>query len=129
VYPNSHAFLAKIFRLAMVTTLIGTTAETILTMFLFGSLWHRWTIAFKVTTPMLHVLFASAQLWGSWNFYKMWQKQKRLMAQKEDGFDMEASLKNVPNMKDQSLVVDRPVTTESRAGSQSSITELVPTGR
>jgi len=129
VYPNSHAFLAKIFRLAMVTTLIGTTSETILTMFLFGSLWHRWTIAFKVTTPMLHVLFASAQLWGSWNFYKMWQKQKRLIAQKQDGFDMEASLKNVPNTKEQSLIVERPVTTESRAGSQSSITELVPTGR
>ncbi|KAM3075832.1 hypothetical protein ACMFMG_007957 [Clarireedia jacksonii] len=52
-------------------------------MYLFGSLWPRWTLAFKITTPMLHVLFASAQLWGSWCFYKMYKKQERLIAMKE----------------------------------------------
>jgi hypothetical protein len=71
----------------MVTTLVGTITETAVTMWLFGSLWSQWTIAFKVTTPMLHVLFAAAQLWGSWNFYKMWQKQRRLIAQQQSGFD------------------------------------------
>ncbi|RDW75203.1 hypothetical protein BP6252_06345 [Coleophoma cylindrospora] len=79
IYPTSHAFLRKLFRLACITTLTGTIAETILTMYLFGSLWDRWTIAFKVTTPMLHVLFASAQLWGTWNFWRMYQKQTRLL--------------------------------------------------
>src|SRR6266536_1732405 len=60
VYPTSHRFLRKIFRLACITTLIGTTAETIVTMWVFGKLWDQWTIAFKVTTPMLHLLFAAA---------------------------------------------------------------------
>ncbi|CZR52223.1 uncharacterized protein PAC_02100 [Phialocephala subalpina] len=83
VYPNEHRFLYKIFRLACITTIIGTTAETALTMYLFGSLWYQWTIAFKVTTPMLHVLFASAQLWGSYNFYKMFKKQERIIARLE----------------------------------------------
>lgn len=67
----------------MITTLTGTTAETILTMYLFGSLWDRWTMAFKVTTPMLHLLFMSCQLWGSYNFYKMYRRQQRLIAKKE----------------------------------------------
>jgi hypothetical protein len=56
-------------------------------MYLFGSLWTRWTIAFKITTPMLHVLFASAQLWGSYNFYRMYKKQERLIAELEGGVD------------------------------------------
>jgi hypothetical protein len=56
-------------------------------MYLFGSLWTRWTIAFKVTTPMLHVLFASAQLWGSYNFYRMYKRQERLLAELEGGVD------------------------------------------
>lgn len=90
VYPNSHRFLKKLFKTAMITTLMGTTAETILTMYLFGSLWDRWTIAFKITTPMLHLLFMSCQLWGSYNFYKMYKRQQRLIDKKEvQGGDLE----------------------------------------
>ncbi|KAL1854388.1 hypothetical protein Daus18300_011487 [Diaporthe australafricana] len=80
VYPNSHEFLRRLFLAAMATTLTGTIAETIVTMYMFISLWNRWTLAFKITTPMLHVLFAAAQLWGSWNFYCLYQKQSRLLA-------------------------------------------------
>lgn len=87
MYPNSHRFLKKLFKTAMITTLTGTTAETILTMYLFGSLWDRWTIAFKVTTPMLHLLFMSCQLWGSYNFYKMYKRQQRLIEKKEGQTD------------------------------------------
>jgi hypothetical protein len=89
VYPNEHAFLKRLFKAAMVTTLTGTTAETVVTMYLFGSLWDRWTIAFKVTTPMLHLLFMSCQLWGSFNFYKMYRRQQRLLAKEEEGVDIE----------------------------------------
>ena len=64
----------------MATTLTGTIAETTLTMYMFGSLWDRWTLAFKVTTPMLHILFAAAQLWGSWNFYCLYQRECRFLA-------------------------------------------------
>jgi hypothetical protein len=87
VYPTYHRFLRKLFRFATITTLTGTTAETILTMYLFGSLWHRWTIAFKITTPMLHVLFMCAQLWGSWCFYKMYKRQERLIVREEGIID------------------------------------------
>jgi hypothetical protein len=52
-------------------------------MYLFGELWYQWTLAFKVTTPFLHVLFASAQLWGSYNFYKLYKKQEGLIARME----------------------------------------------
>jgi hypothetical protein len=77
-------------------------------MYLFGSLWNRWTIAFKVTTPMLHVLFASAQLWGSYNFYRMYKKQERLIAELEGGMDdPEAGSKAEEAKKDRVLVTPR----------------------
>lgn len=124
VYPTSHIFLAKVFRLAFITTLVGTTAETILTMYLFGSLWNRWTIAFKVTTPMLHALFASAQLWGSWNFWKMYQKQRRMVAMKEDGYDPETGVKGDQNKDSMTLEENKDSVTlttrvlPSRSGSE-----------
>lgn len=83
VYPDRHRFLKMLFKAAMITTLTGTTAETILTMYLFGILWNRWTIAFKLTTPMLHLLFMSCQLWGSYNFYRMYKRQQRIINKKE----------------------------------------------
>ncbi|KAI3393222.1 hypothetical protein diail_4549 [Diaporthe ilicicola] len=84
VYPTSHDFLRKLFLAAMATTLTGTLVETIVTMYMFGSLWNRWTLAFKITTPMLHILFAAAQLWGSWNFYCLYRKQVRLLVGAQD---------------------------------------------
>jgi hypothetical protein len=69
--------------MAVITTIMETTVETILTMYLFGSLWDRCTMAFKVTTAMLHFLFMSCQFWGSYNFYKMYQRQKNLIAKNE----------------------------------------------
>jgi hypothetical protein len=77
-------------------------------MYLFGSLWTRWTIAFKVTTPMLHILFASAQLWGSYNFYRMYKKQERLIAELEGGVDdAEAGSKAEDAKKDRVQVIPR----------------------
>ncbi|EPE25459.1 hypothetical protein GLAREA_01371 [Glarea lozoyensis ATCC 20868] len=85
VYPTHHKFLAKLFCISAITTFIGTIAETILTMYLFGSLWDRWTLAFKVVTPILHVLFASCQLWGTWNFYRMMKRQQRFLLEEREG--------------------------------------------
>jgi len=107
VYPKAHRFLYKIFRLSCITTIIGTVSETILTMYLFGSLWTRWTIAFKLTTPMLHLLFASAQLWGSYNFYRMYKRQERIIAELEAGVDPEAGSKAEDAKKDRVLVTPR----------------------
>jgi hypothetical protein len=63
--------------------LIGTISETVLAMYFFGLLWHRWSLGFKITTPMLHIAFSAAQLHGTRIFYAIWKKQERLV-KKED---------------------------------------------
>ncbi|KAF8573387.1 hypothetical protein K439DRAFT_1375534 [Ramaria rubella] len=79
ILPNSHSFLCNLFRAACFTTLFGTVAETIVTMYLFGQLWNQWKIAFKVATPLLHVAFSAAQLHGTRIFFRMWKKQVRII--------------------------------------------------
>lgn len=68
------------------TTFAGTILETIVTMYLFGSLWDRWTMAFKVVTPLLHVAFSACQLHGSRVFYTLWRKQERLIREQNGDF-------------------------------------------
>jgi len=65
VYPDSHRFLAALFRVACFTTLLGTVTETIVAMYLFGQLWSRWTLPFKIATPLLHIAFSAAQFHGT----------------------------------------------------------------
>lgn len=60
-------------------------------MYFFGSLWNRWTIAFKVTTPILHVIFAAAQLWGTYVLYTMYKKQCSIIANEEQKDDAETA--------------------------------------
>ncbi|KAJ7662954.1 hypothetical protein B0H17DRAFT_1093040 [Mycena rosella] len=84
VYPDSHHFLATLFRVACFTTLVGTTAETIVAMYLFGQLWSRWTLSFKIATPILHVAFSAAQFHGTRIFYRMWKKQERIIRDQPD---------------------------------------------
>ncbi|PSN71415.1 hypothetical protein BS50DRAFT_608307 [Corynespora cassiicola Philippines] len=83
VYPNDHKFLIKVFRFSCISTFAGTVIETITVMWLFGSLWSRWTLPFRVVTPILHIVFSAAQIWGSWNFRCMWVKQKKLLREQE----------------------------------------------
>ena len=77
VYPTSHFFLAKLFQFTCITTFAGTISETILVMYMFGILWDRWPLAFKIVTPLLHVAFSSAQFHGSRIFYAIWKKQQQ----------------------------------------------------
>ncbi|KAF2012273.1 hypothetical protein BU24DRAFT_426129 [Aaosphaeria arxii CBS 175.79] len=79
VYPKDHHFLSRVFLFSFISTLSGTVIETIVVMWLFGSLWHRWTLPFKIVTPLLHVVFSAAQLWGAKNFRSMWLRQKSLL--------------------------------------------------
>ncbi|KAE8356833.1 hypothetical protein BDV28DRAFT_41288 [Aspergillus coremiiformis] len=82
VFPQRHRFLKRLFLLSCITTAMGTTCETIVIFFLFGSLWDRWQIAFKVVTPLLHIAFSAAQIHGSVVFYRMYRRQQRLLAEK-----------------------------------------------
>lgn len=50
-------------------------------MWLFAGLWSRWTLSFKVATPILHVVFSVAQLWGAIIFRRMWKHQEKLLAE------------------------------------------------
>ncbi|KAK5994279.1 hypothetical protein PT974_04751 [Cladobotryum mycophilum] len=68
---SNHPLLARIFYMTMVLEILGTTIETVVVMFLFGSLWDKWALSLKIATPFLHLLFSAAQLWGAWIFYKM----------------------------------------------------------
>ncbi|KAE8137248.1 hypothetical protein BDV38DRAFT_293002 [Aspergillus pseudotamarii] len=88
IFPNRHRFLKRLFLLSCITTAIGTTCETIVIFFLFGSLWDRWQIAFKVVTPLLHVAFSAAQVHGSVVFWKMYKRQQQLEGEIR-GFDIE----------------------------------------
>lgn len=47
-------------------------------MWIFGTLWEKWNLAFKIVTPSLHVLFTVAQLWGAWVFWIIAKKEARL---------------------------------------------------
>ncbi|KAI9038136.1 uncharacterized protein KD926_011271 [Aspergillus affinis] len=76
VYPHRHQFLSRVFFYSCLTTAIGTLCETVVTMFLFGCLWDRWQIAFKIATPLLHTAFSAAQVHGSVVFWRMYKRQQ-----------------------------------------------------
>jgi len=82
IFPDSNMFLCKLFRTACIATFIGTVSETIVAMYLFGQLWYRWSIAFKIVTPLLHILFSACQLHGSNIFRKMWMKQQQILRER-----------------------------------------------
>jgi hypothetical protein len=69
-------FLSKVFTATSALELFGTTVETIIVMYLFGTSWSRWSLSLKIVTPILHTLFSVAQLWGVWVFWKLAQQQK-----------------------------------------------------
>lgn len=76
---GEHDYLRKVFMFAGLISFGGTIVETICVMYLWGWAWDRWTLAFRVVTPILHVIFSCAQLWGAWNFYKMWKHEVELI--------------------------------------------------
>ena len=76
IHNSNHLLLSRIFYATMVLELFGTIIETAIVMWLFGSLWEKWTLSLKVATPILHVLFSAAQVWGAFIFYKMGKEQQ-----------------------------------------------------
>lgn len=84
IFPERHRFLSRVFLLSCLTTATGTLCETIVTMWLFGSLWNRWRLAFKVVTPLLHIAFSAAQIHGSLVFWRMYQRQQRYIREGDE---------------------------------------------
>jgi hypothetical protein len=84
IFPKRHHFLSRVFLLSCFSTAFGTLCETIVTMWLFGSLWSRWRLAFKVVTPLLHIAFSAAQIHGSLVFWRMYRRQQRYIKEADD---------------------------------------------
>lgn len=68
---------------ACCTEAFGTVIETIVVMTIFGSLWSHWTIELKIVTPILHVMFSAAQLWGAKNFWEMYNEEVAILAEED----------------------------------------------
>jgi len=94
VRPQDHPFLRNVFRSACFATGCSTIIETGVVSWLFFSLWSRWSTAFKVVTPILHIVFSTAQCWGTWKFYGMWMREQRLM--REEKLDVEGAVSVEP---------------------------------
>lgn len=75
-----HALMSRIFMSVAIMEVAGTTLETTVVFWLFASLWDKWTLPFKVVTPILHLLFSCAQAWGAWVFWNLSKKEARKAA-------------------------------------------------
>ncbi|KAJ2979402.1 hypothetical protein NQ176_g3272 [Zarea fungicola] len=84
IHAGNHQLLARIFYATALLEVVGTTVETAIVMFLFGSLWDKWSLSLKVATPFLHTLFSAAQLWGVYIFYKMAKGEQLKYKKKEE---------------------------------------------
>jgi hypothetical protein len=86
VKPENHSLLAYVFLSTCIISVMGTVAETVMVMTLFGQSWDKWELSFKVVTPILHVLFTVAQMHSAKILYVMWKKQKRLLYEEDQAY-------------------------------------------
>lgn len=86
-HKQNHALLHLVFSATAVLEVAGTLIETAVTMWLFGTLWNRWSLSLKIITPILHVLFSAAQLWGAYIFRNLAAEQKAKMGSDKREFE------------------------------------------
>jgi hypothetical protein len=80
-HKDNHYLLKNVFLVTSLITLMGTTAETILTFVFLASIWTRIDMAFKILTPILYMVFVLAQLHGSKILYIMYKKECRKLVE------------------------------------------------
>jgi hypothetical protein len=108
IYPTRHQFLSKVFACSAIISTVGTLAETIVVMTLFGLSWGRWELSFKVVTPILHILFTIAQLHAAKILFVMWSKQKLLFAtETKESHDLESKSETI---KSDEMSTDETIT-------------------
>lgn len=101
---NFHALMSRIFLSVAIMEVVGTILETIVVFWLWGSLWDKWTLPFRIVTPILHFLFSCAQGWGAWVFWNLSRKEARkaghilnaISKQKEDSIPSQDSKGETP---------------------------------
>ncbi|KAJ9494488.1 hypothetical protein LTR99_010747 [Exophiala xenobiotica] len=79
LYPGRHSLMYRLFLATTIVEIAGTVFETLIVFWLWGTLWNRWTLPFKIVTPILHALFSAAQLFGAWIFWQLATKEKSKM--------------------------------------------------
>jgi hypothetical protein len=87
VYPERHHFLRNLFLSTGFVIFLGATLETIIIALLFGSLWDEWRLAFKIMTPIIHLLFCASQLYGSAIFWRMYKRQQQQIHKEESNLN------------------------------------------
>lgn len=111
-----HALMSRIFLSVAIMELAGTTLETTLVFWLFASLWDQWTLPFLVVTPILHVLFSCAQLWGAWVFWNLSKKEARKAA---------GLMKSTPVLVSEEGLFDRDSSSEIESKEKKSVETTV----
>lgn len=84
VYNDNHYFLMNVFLGTCLITICGTVAETIMIGVFLAQSWSRWELAFKIVTPILHIVFSMAQLHGSRILFSLYRSQKKKLYQEEN---------------------------------------------
>ena len=109
-YPSNHLRVRNWMRAACIGTGIGTFVETICIMWFFGDDWKVWTLGFKIATPILHVVFSAAQIWGTVNWYQMWRlEEKRLREpQRTDDSSVDPDVEKTASEASTTIVVMGP---------------------
>ncbi|KAF2430331.1 hypothetical protein EJ08DRAFT_679151 [Tothia fuscella] len=88
-YKGRHALLSKVLLITAIVTVIGTVSETIVIMWLMAQSWSRWSLVFKISTPIFHTVFMAAQIHGSRNLYSMYKSQKSKRAEEAAVIELE----------------------------------------
>ncbi|CAI6331690.1 unnamed protein product [Periconia digitata] len=83
LYPTSHATLYRWFTIATIVMLLSTLLETAIVFWIYVALFKRWRAELKIVTPIMHMLFTTAQLWGARALRGLAQKQKKLLEQEK----------------------------------------------
>lgn len=88
-HMTNHSLLHLVFSATVVLEVAGTVIETAVTMWLFGTLWNRWSLPLKIITPILHILFSAAQLWGAYIFRNLAAEQKAKVEDEKRQFEVD----------------------------------------
>ncbi|KAF2669110.1 hypothetical protein BT63DRAFT_250476 [Microthyrium microscopicum] len=115
IYPKNYALMAYVFGSTGIISIMGTVAETVMVMTLFGQSWDQWDMSFKVVTPILHVLFTIAQIHAARILFHFWMKYKKLLAEEErDLMDPEGRMpKQKDGTKAGTILTEEPILGES----------------
>lgn len=108
--PTNHLRVRNWMRAACIGTGVGTIIETICVMWFFGDDWKVWTLAFKIATPILHVIFSAAQVWGTVNWYQMWRLEEKKLRELQTTHDssVNADVEKRAGESSTTIAVDRP---------------------